>query len=171
MKKAQALMVAGGLTLSLALAGCGGGGDEAEAAEAISQAMVEDSGSEFAVDEEQADCVGEGLVDELGVDKLQEYGIVTEDLTVEQSVTNANVTMEEQDADNAAGVIVGCIDTQTILAEELSAGGDMSEEQQECIGEALDDEALTTMFSLIFQGKEDEATQDLMGPLMSCMLG
>jgi hypothetical protein len=166
--KHRALFVAGGLALSLSLSACGAG-DEAQAAEAISASMLEDSDDELSVDEEQADCVGEGLVDEIGIDQLQDYGMLTDDLEVNESV--GEVTMEEADADSAAEVIIGCVDAQTMLTEQMGADGSMTEEQQECMSEALDDEALTEMFSLLFQGKEDEATDLLLGPAMSCLLG
>lgn len=170
MKKNAALVLAGGLAMTLTLSACGGGGgDEAKAADAISQSMMESSDDEFTVDEKQADCVGEGLVDKIGVDKLKSYGMLNDDLTVDDSVTD--VTMEEADADNAAAVIIGCVDAQAMMAEQFAADDTMTDEQKECVSDALDDEALTGMFSLIFQGKEEEATNELMGPLMSCMMG
>lgn len=168
MKRTRVLVLAGGLALSLSLTACGSD-DDAKAAEAISQSMQEASDDEFTVDGEQADCVGEGLVDKVGVDKLQDYGMLTDDLTVEESVTD--VTMEKADADAAAEVFISCIDAEKMMAEQFAADETITEDQQECIGEVLDDEALTSMFSLIFQGKEDEATGELMGPLMACMMG
>lgn len=167
MNSTRALLVAGGLALSLTLTACGGGDDE-QAAEAISASMMEQSDTEFPVDEEQADCVGEGLVDEIGVDQLQEYGMLTDDLTVNESV--GQVTMEEGDADSAAEVLVGCLDAETMMAEQLGADDTMTEEQRECMADVLDDDALTTLFSLMLQGKEEEATGDLMEPLMACVM-
>lgn len=165
--KTRALLVAGGVALSLSLSACGGGDDD-KAAEAISASMMEQSDDGFTVDQEQADCVGEGLVDKIGVDKLQDYGMLTDDLETNEAVDD--VTMEAGDADNAADVIIDCVDAQQMMADELGADDTLTDEQRECVGEALDDEALKKMFSLVFQGKEDEATEDLMGPLMSCMM-
>lgn len=169
MKRNAALVAAGALALSFSLTACGGSGDDAKAAEAISQSMMESSDDEFTVDEKQADCVGEGMVDKIGVDKLKSYGMLNDDLTVDDSVTD--VTMEEADADNAAAVIIGCVDAQAMMAEQFAADDTMTDEQKECVSDAFDDEALTGMFSLIFQGKEEQATNELMEPLMSCMMG
>lgn len=149
----------------MSLTACGND-EEAQAAEAISASMTEDTVDELTVDQEEADCVGDGMVDEIGVDKLQEYGILTEDLETNESVTD--VTMEEGDADSAADVLVSCVDAQQMMADELAADDSLTQEQQECVGDVLDDEALKNMFSLMFQGKEDEAMNDLMGPLMNC---
>ena len=158
----------GGLALTLTLAACGND-DEAQAAEAISSSMMESSDEEFPVEQDQADCVGEGMVDRVGVDKLQEYGLLTEDLEMDGTVTD--VQMEEGDADNAADVLVGCIDAQSILTDQFANDDTIGEEEQECINEVLDDEALTNLFSMMFQGREDEAMNDLIEPLMSCMTG
>lgn len=167
MKTTRALVITAGLALSISLAACGND-EEAQAAEAISASMMEDTDDELTVDQEQADCVGEGMVDRIGVDKLQEYGILTEDLETNESVND--VTMEEADADGAAEVIVGCVDAQQMMVDELAADDSLTQEQQECVSEVLDEEALTNMFSLMFQGREDEAMNDLMGPLMNCVM-
>lgn len=159
----------GGLALSLFITACSGQDDEAKAAEAISANLLQDSEDAFTVDQAQADCIGEGLVEGIGVEQLQAYGMLTDDLQVDESVGEAT-EMEEADADTAAEAVVGCVDAQAMFAEQLSADGTLTEEQQQCVSEALDDEAVTAMFSLIFQGQEDEATNDLLGPLMSCML-
>lgn len=166
--KTRALIVAGGLGLTLSLTACGGD-DDAQAAEAISSSMMEQSDEEFPVDQGQADCVGEGLVDGIGVDQLQEYGLLTDDLEVDNSV--GEVTMEESDADSAADVIVNCINAQEMLVEQLGADDSLGEQEQACINEVLDDEALTRLFSMMFQDREDEATTELLTPLMDCMMG
>lgn len=166
--KTRALFVAGGLALTLTLAACGND-DDAQAAEALSASMMDGADADFAVDQDQADCVGEGMVDRIGVDQLQEYGLLTDDLEVDGSVTN--VTMEESDADEAADVIVSCIDAQGMIAEQFAADDSIGEEEQECLNEVLTDEALTNLFSMMFQGRESEATNELVGPLMSCMMG
>lgn len=168
MRKTQALVLAGALAITLSACG-GGADDDARAAEAISQSMQDASDEDFTVDETQGDCVGEGLVDRIGVDKLTDYGLLSDDLTVDEDVTD--VTMEQADADSAADVFVSCLDAEKMMSEELAAGEDLTEEQQACIAEVLDEDALQGMFSLIFQGKEDEATGELMGPLMSCIIG
>lgn len=166
--KTRALFVAGGLALTLSLAACGND-DEAQAAENISASMVEESDEDFPVDQEQADCVGEGMVDRIGVEQLQEYGLLNDDLEVDGEVTD--VTMEEADADSAADVLVSCVDAQAMLTDQFAADDSIGEEEQACINEVLDNEALTDLFSLMFQGREDEAANSLMGPLMECMMG
>ncbi|MGD8151063.1 hypothetical protein [Ornithinimicrobium sp. Y1694] len=78
--------------------------------------------------------------------------------------------MSVEDADNAADVLVGCVDTSSLMADSFAEDDTMTEEEQACMLEAFNDDALKKMFSLLFQGKEQEATADLMGPVMSCMM-
>lgn len=169
MKSTRALALAGALALTLSACGGAGGGEDTKAAEAISQSMQDASDDEFKVDQTQGDCVGKGLVDKIGVDKLKDYGLLSADLTVDEDVTD--VTMDQADADSAADVFVSCLDAATMMGEELAADEELTAEQQACVADVLDEEALKGMFSLIFQGKEDEATGQIMGPLMSCMMG
>ena len=169
MKKSGALFAAGCLALSLSLSACGGSGDDAKAAEAISASMMESADDTFTVDQKQADCVGKGLVDKVGVDQLKEYGLLNDDLTMNESVSD--VTMSEGDADKSAEVIVGCVDTVQMMTDQMGADDSLTAEQKECVGKALDEDAMKTLFSKMFQGKDEEATKELMGPLMTCMMG
>ena len=137
--------------LALSLSPCGGSGDDAKAAEAISASMMESSDDAFTVDQEQADCVGKCLVDKVGVDQLKEYGLLTDDLQMNESVSD--VTMNEADADTSADVIVGCIDAAQMMADQMGADDSLTDEQKECAGEALDDEAMKTLFSKMFQAR------------------
>ena len=53
----------------MALSACGAA-EEDKAAEAVSAGLMKEQDDTFQVTQEEADCVGEGFVDELGVDKL-----------------------------------------------------------------------------------------------------
>ncbi len=64
--------------LALLLGACGGSDDDA-ASKAISDSIMDSGNETFEVTQEQADCVGDGMVDGIGTDKLVEYGIITED--------------------------------------------------------------------------------------------
>ena len=82
------IRLAGIVTLGLAraLGGCGGSNEERQAREAIAASMLESDDDTFAVTEEQANCVGDGFVDRIGVDRLQEYGLLSEDLSSGEDV-------------------------------------------------------------------------------------
>lgn len=170
-KTGAARLSAGTILLTLVLIGCAGGGsDDAKAAAAVAQGMLSSDDSGFTIDESQADCVGEGFVDQIGVDRLQQYGFLTESL--ESAADDMESTqMDESDADNAARVFIDCVDGEARMAEQMAEDPDLTQEQQECIREQVDAELLKRTFSLLFQGREDEAQEALMGPAFQCMFG
>ncbi len=156
-----------GLVLLLALGACGSG-DDGKAADAISESLTAENDELLQVTDEQADCVGEGFVDEIGTDKLTEYGILTEDL--EASDEALNTKMEQADAEAAAAVLVDCTDAQKLFIEAITQGQDLPAEAQACIEEALTDEVVTDFFSATF-AQDTELAGEAMAPLQECMAG
>jgi hypothetical protein len=106
--------------LVLTLTSCGQ--DEKAASQAISASIMESSNETFEVTQEQADCIGDGMVDRIGVEKLTDYGIITEDLKAEGRIEN--VEMSEGDASSAADVMSECADIKELFT---SAIGDLPE--------------------------------------------
>jgi hypothetical protein len=83
MKKTAAVLSA--LALTFSLAACGNGDDDT-AKENIKAELTKDKDSlGVKATEEEADCLAGGMVDELGVEKLQKYKFLNEDLEVSQS--------------------------------------------------------------------------------------
>lgn len=169
MKKMAAVLCAAVLTLSA----CGNGDDD-KAKENIKTAVMEDEGTDLTggtkPTEEQADCIADGMVDDVGVEKLQEYELLTEDLKINE---DANPTdMEEGDADALAGVFVDCIDVEEMFAAQFgSAEEELPAEAQECVKEAIDEDAMKDGLSASFQGKEDEGFTKMQEEMMACVMG
>ena len=169
MKKTAAVLCAAVLTLSA----CGNGDDD-KAKENIKTAILEEEGSQITggtePTEEQADCISNGMVDDVGVDKLQEYDLLTEDLEINE---DANPTdMEEADADALAGVFVDCIDVEEMFAAQFGSGEeDLPAEAQECIKDAIDEDAMKDGLSASFQGETDEGFTAMQGKMMECVTG
>ncbi len=156
-----------GLALLLALGACGSG-DDGKAADAISESLTAENDEVLKVTDEQADCVGEGFVDEIGTDKLTEYGILTEDL--EASDEALDTKMEQADAEAAAGVLVDCTDAAELFSDAMFQGEDIPAEAQACIDEALTDDVVEDFFTATFAQDEALATE-AMTPLQECMAG
>jgi len=156
--------------LLLPLTACGGSNDDAEAAKAISDSIMasqeEQSGGNaqmFAMPREDADCIGEGFVDEIGTEKLQEYGFLTEDLKAAEDFTN--VEMSKEDAESAADTLLGCTDVQQMMSEAM---GEVDAETRECFEDVLTEDALRSLFTKMFSGQQEEAGQELIQPMMEC---
>jgi hypothetical protein len=150
------------VVLALSLTACGQ--DEEAASTAISDSIMESNDQTFEVTQEEADCVGDGMVEEIGVDKLTEYGIITEDLKADGGIDS--VEMSEGDAGSAADVMSDCANIKELFT---SAMGDLPEEAQQCVEENLSDEVLHDFLVAVFMNDQEGGQRDLMGALQECI--
>lgn len=171
MKTTRATAALAGLLLTLTACGGGGGGDDAKASKAISDSIMKQqkaSGASdvFQMEQEEAECIGDGFVDKIGTEKLQEYGFLTEDLKTAEELTN--VKMSTEDAGNAADTLFDCADVQQMLTESM---GELDAKTKACIEDVMTEDALRDLFTKMFSGKQDEAGQALIEPMMKCTSG
>ncbi len=147
MPKTLALLCA----LLLTLTACGS--DESEAKDSIKASLLDNpkvTGTELT--DEEAGCVSDGMVDEIGVDKLQEAKLLDDENKV---VEDPNLDLGATEADSLAEVIVGCVDVEELLTEQLGPMMEnMTDEQTACITEAFDEDVFTEVISASFQGKD-----------------
>ena len=161
--------------LLLTLTACGGGegsSDDEAASKAISDSIMKEqesgSGDVFTMERKEAACIGDGFVEDIGVDKLQEYGFLTEDLKAEAMT---NVTMEPGDAEAATGVLFECADVTEMMSKAMAAGEEVDAATQKCLEDVLTEDKLRSMFTLMFSGKQDQASQEVIAPMMKCAAG
>lgn len=170
MKKTAAVLCAA----MFALTACGGGEDDAEAKENIKASLLE-GGGELAgteVTDEQAGCVSDGMVDEVGAEKLQEYGLLDDELKIAEDTSE--LAMEEGDADALAAVFTDCVDMEELFEEQFSSGplaDQLTEEQQGCLMDAVDTDVIESALADTFQGKEADPTAGIQADLMACVGG
>jgi hypothetical protein len=165
--------VLAGLTLST---GCASSGDDddAKAARAISNAIVTQQKSAqgpaalLAIKRKDADCVGKGLVDKLGTDKLKKYGVLTDDAKAKKEVTD--VKMSAGDAATATDVLFGCVDVEARVEEAMAKSGTITPQLRTCVNRVLTEKTLRAVFSGVFQGRQG-TPQRLVGPLTKCAVG
>jgi hypothetical protein len=149
---------------ALALTGCGGG-DDATASESISTAIRDSDTQDMSLTQEQADCIGDGFVEEIGTDQLVEYKVLNDDLSVNEGVDN--VEMSEADAKAAAGVVLDCADFKEVFTGMMEG---MPEEARTCLDEALTDERLRDFLAATFSGDEDAAAvEELSAAVQECV--
>jgi len=169
--------------LLLTLAACGGAGgtggsestevneDDATASSAISDSIMEGQEAQgasgvFTMGREEADCIGDGFVGGIGTEQLQEYGFLTEDLKSADDL--ANVKMSGEDAESAANTLFDCTDVSKMMSKAFNASGNVDEKTQQCLEDALSEDVLREMFTLMFSGKQDAASQLATEPMMKC---
>ena len=172
MRKAWTAAVLTGLALSLSA--CGSNDDD-EAAQNISDFLVKAQKSPdlvsrfFVVQRKEADCIGKGLVDKIGTDQLQEYGLLDKDNKVKGSVTE--LKMSSGDAKAATGVLVGCTDVVVMMKKATAASGMVPKGMKSCVDKVITEDNLRVLFTHIFEGDQDAARKDFVQPMTKCALG
>jgi hypothetical protein len=172
MKQILAALVAA--VLALTLSSCGNN-DDAKASKAISdQVMASQKSSSgtsqlLKLKQKDADCIGDGMVDKIGTDQLQEYKILTKELKPNKDVTG--VTMSKGDAKSATDVLFDCTDVPAMMQKALNSGGQIPDNMKECVNKQINEDNLRPMFEKVFNGKQDEATQGLIKKMTACASG
>jgi hypothetical protein len=184
MKQALAAMMT--VLLALTLSSCGGdsGGasnadsaankEDARAAKSISSAIMKSqSGSSSAqflrMKKTDADCIGKGLVDEIGTDQLKKYRLLSKELKADQAVTN--VKMSPRDAKSATDVLFGCTEVPAMMQKAMDRTGQVPPAMKACINKALNEDTLRAIFENVFSGKQKQASNGLMQSISKCGLG
>ncbi|MGI9600614.1 MAG: hypothetical protein ACR2QE_01925 [Acidimicrobiales bacterium] len=142
--------------------GSGDGAPRGGLAEAIYRLIVDDPTFDSnTFSEEQAACVANRSVDEVGEDTFAGYGITAE--TVEQDTLN-DIEFAEDDADTLADVFVECGDMMAVMLE----GFDASDAEEACLLGAISEDDLKEFMSLNFQGRDDETLAVFSGAFTQC---
>jgi hypothetical protein len=152
----------------LVLSGCGAN-EEDEAKASISDFLMKQQSEDQMVTlkQDEADCISEGMVDGIGVDQLQEYGLLEEDNTVAKDVKTPE--MSKADAQVMVDSMFDCTDVMKTMKDELASSmGQQPPEVKECFEKALNEEAVRGMLVATFSGDQDKASKELVGPLMEC---
>ena len=149
MKKLTAASVLGAALLSLTA--CGGSGSssstdaasstrsaqDVKASKSISASIMKGqkaatgSSQLFTMSQKDADCIGNGLVDKIGVEQLQTYKLLDKNLKTRNSVTNAK--MSAKDAESASSVLFGCTDVQGMMKKAISKSGNLPPAMKPCV--------------------------------------
>jgi hypothetical protein len=150
--------------LLLPLTACGNG-DEEKAKKAISTMMRDEGTAGQKLSKKESDCVGDQLVEGIGVEKLQEYDLLTEDLKAKKDA-NDDIKMSKKDAGSAASALVDCVDLVKAVTE--SAGTQFTAEQKQCLEDTITKKLLRDMFTQLFMGEGEAATKAILTPMMEC---
>ena len=159
--------------LSLLLVGCGAQDEDKAStaiADSISKAQKSGGAAQLDVTAKEADCIGNGWVDTIGTDKLQKYGVLTEDMRAEKLLTEVD-TLSATDATSATSVLFDCADIPGIMKKLVAGSNQVPKKMQTCINSALTEKNLRPYLEKNFQGKAEEAQQELAAPMAKCARG
>lgn len=162
---ARLLALAACALLILPVAGCGNSDDETAVRELSKSLRADDN--DLPVSKKQADCIANDMVDNVGTEDLQKYGILDKELKAKDDV--GEVKMSKDDAEGAADAMMNCVDAQKLVVDAV--GTSLGEEAEKCLEDSLEDEAIREFFVGLFSGDQDEASQKLVEPMMKCAAG
>jgi hypothetical protein len=151
----------------LALSACGGTSDEDTAKDNLKAKMLDGSDSlgTKATDKE-ATCISDGMVDDLGIEKLQKYKFLNDKMEVSSQA--GSTPLSKEDAETFAKVYVKCIDMKELLTERQAGADKFTPSQKDCIGNALDEDVLEQGLASLFQGKQDPAYTKMQLKIQKC---
>lgn len=133
-------------------------------AAALASQLRADPDSPVRTDEEAA-CMSSQVVDRFGEDRLLEIGVTAESTG---SIEDLGFTTDE--ITTVVDVMFECIDVRDRIADELET--QFGEEAATCIADELDQETLSFMISLAFQGGiEADLPPDFLEMFIALMQG
>jgi len=180
MNKTVAVLAAAAL---LALTACSDEGDSAgesassptlsredQARANISSGLMEADGGfgSTSLTEGQANCLADSMVDHVGVDKLQRYDILDQDLVIQPDVDPS--TLEPRDAEAMANALLDCVDVGELVFDRMGESADrLSDAQRQCLEDTVDENALRRALVDGFQGQPSDLSRGLQRNMMTCM--
>lgn len=161
------------LALLVTVCAACGSDDDAQAVAALKSQIVANNAmsSRTAMSDEQASCIARGAVEAIGVDRLQGYGILDDDLEVGRSIES--VSLKGRDADALAGVFLDCADAEKVVEDRLVArlAPDRAAARgrvARCVRETVTPESVHDILSQGFQRADPSAYASLTEELGAC---
>ena len=155
------------LAASSLLVGCGANDDET-ASKNIKASILKEDVAGANLTEKQAGCLSDNIVEDIGVEQLKKYGLLDDELKVDEQLTD--MELKEGDADSMANAFTTCVDAEELIEKQFSqTASSMTDEQLQCIKDLLTEEKVEQVLSLTFQGKSDEISGSLQGDLVKCI--
>lgn len=152
----------------LVLGACGANEDE-QAKSSISSYLMKQQANDkmISLKKSEADCISGGMVDGIGVDQLKKYGFLKDDGTVNAKAQTPK--MSKADSKTMVDSMFRCTDVMKTMQHQLTTSmGDQPAEVKKCFQEALTEDAVRGMLVASLSGNQNQASQQLLGPLMKC---
>ena len=139
----------------------GEGGDGARDDYVVELADEMEADPEFPLDREQATCFAETIVDEIGVDALEEAGVEPADLA-SGGEDRATRELIEEHRDEIATGLAGC-DLSAALGPMLESELGASAESLACVLDSIDEEEFADLLVGAALGEEDSESGEAYG--------
>lgn len=133
--------------LAIVAAACGGGVED-EVAAGITERLIADP--ENPMTDSEAECVGTGLVADLGSARIGELGLASDGSLADLRITDA-------EADQMAATILECADE--LIVRILTEDGQLDAETAACLSDEFTDDFERELFALVLKGVEPGGDQ------------
>jgi hypothetical protein len=145
--------------------------EDAKASDAIAHSFMASPGSGggdglLGLDRKDARCIGLGVVDKLGIRKLEKYGVLSKHLNGKGSVDQ--VQLSPADARTTTAVLFTCADVTGMIWKAVGKGGQVPVRVRPCVRKALGEDNLRPVFVSYFEGRKQVAQKSLVRPIMAC---
>jgi hypothetical protein len=166
MARTFALLIA---TAAVALVtACGDDDDDGEVSEGAQpyvDAMIESFDNappdELQIDREQARCLAPRWVEAIGAERLQAAGIEPRDFADQGDVDLTEVGLSEDDGNAMYDAFGECdIDVKRVFVESFSTDRDVSDEDKDCLADAMSDDLLRRIMVTTFVAGDEALNQD-----------
>jgi hypothetical protein len=141
--------------------GTAGGADAQAYVDAMIESFDNSDPDELQIDREQAQCLAPRWVEAIGADRLAEAGVEPRDFAEEGNVDLATVGLTDNDGNAMYDAFGECdIDIKTLFVESFSADRNVSEEDQDCLADAMSDDLLRRIMVTTFIEGEEALNQN-----------
>ncbi|MDP1818735.1 MAG: hypothetical protein Q8K58_02435 [Acidimicrobiales bacterium] len=163
------------LVTTALLAACGDGGDgsglsdrEQEFADSFAVSLTEEEDG-LDVTDDEATCMGEAIMAELGAEPFEEADLEPEDVEGEDSPGQllGDGAVSDDQADAILTEWEDCVELTEAYVESAAGEFDLDEDGKACLEEGLrEDDLLTTLLRSGFTQAEDEPDEDQIAPFV-----
>ena len=158
------------------MSACGdddGGDDVSEEERPYVDALIadaaEDEGDDMELNEAQAECLAPRWVSILGVERLEAAGIDPDELA-DDDLDFSELGLSESDGEAMFDALEECdVDIRESFLAGMTEESDMSDDDRQCLDEALDDDLLRRLLVTTFVEGDDafEQNEELMGEMFA----
>jgi hypothetical protein len=128
----------------------------------VAASILEDPEPTFPIDEAEAECVAQAVIDEIPASRLITIGVQGE----RSGSTVSDLRPAEVDV--FADAYTSCIDVRTILLEGIAAAGTADDQVLACLDENISDADIDTIFTAGLAGEDAAATaQRILSPAVT----
>ncbi len=148
-------------TAGSASSGAAGGADAQAYVDAMIESFDNSDPEELQINREQAQCLAPRWVEAIGADRLAAAGIEPRDFAAEGDVDLTEVGLSDEDGNAMYDAFGECdIDVKTVFVESFSAERDVSDEDKDCLTDAMSDDLLRRIMVTTFVEGDEALNQD-----------